>query len=192
MSGPASTNPLVNLFANAVAKAEGFFSPGSLPSRTNNPGDINTYTGRTTSYPTTQAGWDALTNQVELMLGGSAVYNPTMTLAQAGAIYSGGDPNWAKNVAASLGVSVNATLGQILQGTPSTVPAPPAPAMNTVPLFDLPSLVSLLPDAPSPVQLPDGSTVDASQLPVPAPTDNTGLYIALGIAGVILAVFLLS
>lgn len=96
---------------------------GAIPTTSNNPGDLEigdqgsgTVSGKTI-FSSIEDGWNALTNQVSKMLyGGSSVYNPSMTIAQAGQLYSGGDPNWANNVATSLGVSVDTPLNQIPGG----------------------------------------------------------------------------
>ena len=61
-------------------------------------------------------GWNALCNKVNRMLSGkSHVYPLTYTLAQTGLKYSGGDPNWAKNVATYLGVPETTTLQELAE-----------------------------------------------------------------------------
>lgn len=114
--------------AQAIAKAEGFGIPGAIPTLANNPGDLTA--GDAGSFPTLGTmneegvihfanladGWTRLYVKVTRMLGGqSAVYPLTMTLEQVGLKYSGGDPNWATNVAAALGVSVTITLQELSQ-----------------------------------------------------------------------------
>ena len=117
MAGPQSSNPIINAIASAIASAEGYGVSGAKPTVTNNPGDIGNYPGHTTIFEDAQAGWDALTNQIELIFSGSSAhYSPDMTIAQVGQIYSGGDPNWAINVASRLGVSPNTPLNQIPGG----------------------------------------------------------------------------
>ena len=99
--------------AHAIARQEGFFVKGSLPQRHNNPGDLTDETGNRV-FPNIDAGWRALYQQVNDMYNGaSKVYNPEMTLQEMGMLYSGGDPNWSKNVAAMLGVDENDTLADI-------------------------------------------------------------------------------
>jgi hypothetical protein len=113
-------------FAQAIAKAEGFGLADAIPTIANNPGDL---TGKDAgSFPTMgtanmegvikfmnlQDGWTALYVKVSRMLaGGSKVYTPNLTLAQVGMLYSGGDKNWATNVAAELGVPETTTLAEL-------------------------------------------------------------------------------
>jgi hypothetical protein len=114
-------NPKVLLLAQAIAQAEGFNAPGSLPQRCNNPGDLEmgdvgcgVDQGKTI-FPNEQAGWTALENQVDLMLTGkSHVYKPNMTLLTVADLYTGGDmaPAWAQIVAHKLGISVVNTLSE--------------------------------------------------------------------------------
>jgi len=62
-------------------------------------------------------GWLALYIKVNrMLLGRSEVYHLTDTLEIVGEKYSGGDPNWAKNVAAYLGVPESTTLAQLASG----------------------------------------------------------------------------
>jgi hypothetical protein len=112
-------------FANAIKVAE-----GSDPAW-NNPGDL-TGADRGTfqvvglanaegvwkfMYP--EDGWNALCIKVERMLTGrSRVYPLTMTLAEVGMQYSGGDPNWAENVAAELSIPITTTLAEWVAANP--------------------------------------------------------------------------
>ena len=110
--------------AKAIAKAE-----GSNPAW-NNPGDLTGIDRG--SFPVTgvvnqegvwkflnpEDGWNALYMKVNRMLAGkSAVYSLDMTLDQVGIRYSGGDFNWAKNVAAALGVPESTTLRELTEDT---------------------------------------------------------------------------
>lgn len=111
---------IVSRFANAIAKAEGFFVGGSRAQRNNNPGDIESG-GQFVVYSSITEGWQALYDQVHKMFyGGSLYYNPTMTIRQVGFIYADGqnDPtgaaNWAQNVADALGVSPDTTLNSLM------------------------------------------------------------------------------
>jgi len=115
----------VNRIGIAIAHAEGFYVNGSIPQLANNPGDLRlgdvgygTLGEGITVFKDADEGWTRLFHQVERMLTGkSPYYPPTMTLAEMGMTYSGGDPNWAKNVAAALGVSENITLAELDQVT---------------------------------------------------------------------------
>lgn len=128
-SGGGSFPDFVMLFAEAIASAEGFFRSGSRPQRNNNPGDLTLAfgqptTGKDGSFPifaTVDAGWTALYTQVnEMFFGGSAYYNPSMTIAQVGYTYANGanDPqgaaNWAVNVASYLGVTSDTVLSDLM------------------------------------------------------------------------------
>lgn len=106
--------------AKAIARAEGYFSEGSLSARANNPGDLKLgdlghgmIEGKTI-FPDGDSGWKHLSDQIRHMLSGNDKLWPhTMTLADAGLKYSGGDPAWAGNVAKELGVYPGITLGQL-------------------------------------------------------------------------------
>lgn len=124
-----ASSALVESIATAIATAEGWYVQGSIPQQANNPGDLadpnfslnlSGDTGQRIGsagivvFDSAQSGWQALYNQVNLMLSGnSGVYSPSMTIAQVGQIYSGGDPNWAANVAKALGVSTTTTLAEL-------------------------------------------------------------------------------
>jgi hypothetical protein len=117
---PGTVPDIVQTFSNAIATAEGYFVAGSKPQRNNNPGDIMSG-GQFVVYPTAETGWQALYNQVYLMFfGGSAIYNPSMTISQVAYHYADGlhDPvgaaNWADNVAGFMGVSVDTTLQDLM------------------------------------------------------------------------------
>lgn len=63
-SAQAGGNDNLDTFTNAIAQAEGYYKPGSLPYRTNNPGDIGTFNGNVQSYADAGDGWDALSGYV--------------------------------------------------------------------------------------------------------------------------------
>jgi hypothetical protein len=110
----------VNRIAVAIAHAEGYYDNGSIPQRANNPGDLElgdigygTIEGKTI-FQNAILGWQQLYKQIGFMLSGTdPLWPPTMTLAEAGLKYSGGDPNWSKNVAAALGVPETITLAEL-------------------------------------------------------------------------------
>lgn len=116
--------------AAAIAQAEGAGNPSAIPARANNPGDLElgdigygtlTAAGgnQITVFPSQAAGEAALEAQINKMVSGSStVYQPNMTISQAGAIYSGGSSNWAQNVASYLGVDPDTTtLGDLASAT---------------------------------------------------------------------------
>ncbi len=124
---------VLSALASYAAFAEGYGTyqsngQPSVPTATNNPGDIkqtsngsnnpNGYPMTNTGiiiYPSPTEGYAALNHQLSLAVteGSNSIYNPSMTIQQFGAMYSGGDPNWAKNFAAQAGVSPTTTLGDL-------------------------------------------------------------------------------
>ena len=112
-------------FAQAVARAEGFYQKGSIPSRYRNPGDLKVRRGE--KYPgqvgigkkshvifrTDAAGWAALRHQIEKVLDGSSrVYTVHMTILQVAKKYAGDYRRWAGNVARTLGIKPTETLSE--------------------------------------------------------------------------------
>lgn len=107
--------------AQAIAAAEGYGVAGAIPTTANNPGDLKngdigygTLGSGITIYGSSDDGWAALENQLELISSGqSAYYSPTMSIAQLGNTWAGGDSNWARNVAASLGVPATTSFAAV-------------------------------------------------------------------------------
>lgn len=120
---------LVIRFAQAIAHAEGFYSPESLPERCHNPGDLaigdrGLGTARSAGFGAADItifscdadGWNALYSEVHRMLSGTShIYRPELTLLQVGAKYAM-DENWGRNVATRLGVEPIITLGELANG----------------------------------------------------------------------------
>jgi len=117
-----SSDPL-GAMANAIATMEGFFVSGSLPQRTNNPGDIGTFGGKVRSYPDSSAGFSALQNYI----GTHAAAHPDWNFYDFFHYYLTGDPNgtpgpgqnpngYAEYVAGALGVSAATPISQVLGG----------------------------------------------------------------------------
>lgn len=114
--------------AAAIAKAEGYGTPGAIPTVANNPGDLalgdqgyGTMGAGITVFPDLSSGIAALENQVTKMTTGTShVYTPDETLADAGNTYASGDSNWASNVASALGVPTSTTLGSLANGSSSS------------------------------------------------------------------------
>lgn len=125
-ASPPSPEVLASLskyaaFAEGYGTAKPDGSP-SVPTASNNPGDLkvgNKGNGTTpngiTIFSSPQEGYAALNHQMALAVteGSNSRYNPNMTIQEFGAIYSGGDPNWAKNFAAEAGVPATTTLGAL-------------------------------------------------------------------------------
>jgi hypothetical protein len=94
----------LTLFASAIAVAEGFGVPGAIPTVRNNPGDLKLDGVTITTFPTEQAGWDALVRQLRLIRDGqSRYYTPDMTLAQMGRVWTATEQeSWSANVMLAL------------------------------------------------------------------------------------------
>lgn len=114
---PAPTQEIFDV-AGAIALAE-----DSDPDW-NNPGSLTSSFGFPTLGPANSAGvlkfqncrdgWMALYQQLGAIVSGSSRYSLSDTIATFGMSYSGGDPNWAKNVARELQKTPDTTLGEIL------------------------------------------------------------------------------
>jgi hypothetical protein len=126
-----TSESLIQQFATAIAKEEGFYIEGSIPQRARNPGDLgNGDIGNgviqtegpngvgITIYSTVEDGWNALLNKVARMLNGSSeVYTLGMTIVEVGLKWSG-NPQWGINVAAMLHVDPSTTLAQYVSQLP--------------------------------------------------------------------------
>ncbi len=111
----------IRSFAQAIAHAEGWSVPNSIPRRANNPGNLKmgapTLAGSgITVYESADQGWNALYRQLGLIVGGgSAHYDLGMSIEQMGATYEADPGNaWARNVASYLGVSTSTPLWEVL------------------------------------------------------------------------------
>ncbi len=127
LTNSAFAQDKIDLFAHAVAKAEGFYDgPRTLPARCHNPGDLKaayhmTYPGQVgvckgghIRFRRDADGWAALRNQIEKALSGqSHFYSPNMTLRQVAKKYAADYRIWLKNVRHNLGgVSPDLTLAE--------------------------------------------------------------------------------
>lgn len=121
----------VNDLASAIARAEGFYVPGSIPQRANNPGNLKsptwTYAGEREGstlgagivvFQTADAGWAALKRQIMLIVSGeSNNYSLSMSIAQMDSVWTGNATEgraWSDNVALAFGVNPSTTLGEAL------------------------------------------------------------------------------
>lgn len=117
--------------ATAIARAEGFYVPGSIPQRAHNPGNLKsptwTYEGEREGetlgqgiavFQSDGAGWAALKRQLALIVeGDSRVYTLSMTLRQMGTVWTGNATEgaaWSNNVGLAFGVAPSTTLGEML------------------------------------------------------------------------------
>jgi hypothetical protein len=121
------SDDFVKRFAEAVARAEGFFVPDSVPARIHNPcdlsdeGDVGCGVFQTsgpngaalTIYATDEDGWNAAYRKFRRMLdGASHVYTLDMTLLEVALKYAG-SAAWGQNVANALGVDTQTTLAEL-------------------------------------------------------------------------------
>jgi len=83
-----------------------------------NPGNlVGFHSGQIMSFPTEEQGVHALKNALNRIADGkNPAFTPDMTLEEAGKVYSNGDPNWAKNVAQILGVSIQTPFAKLIKG----------------------------------------------------------------------------
>lgn len=116
-------DPKVIKLAQAIAKAEGFGPPENLPTRINNPGDLElgdlghgVQAGKTV-FQDVNDGWERLYSECWLMLTGTShIYGPTNTILRVAEKYTGGDnsESWARIVAGNIGVTSLNTLADYL------------------------------------------------------------------------------
>ena len=124
---------LIDGIAQAIATMEGFFKPGSLAARNNNPGNLRSW-GSTpiaagyAAFQSADQGWAALRSQIQKNV------NRGLTLREFFAgkpgVYAGYAPSadknnpeaYAKFVAGRLGVDVDTPLSQIVDSDGGTLP----------------------------------------------------------------------
>ncbi len=113
----------INRLGFAISKAEGCGIPGALPTRAKNPGDLklgdvgNGLLDGKTIFTTAQDGWNALFNQLKLIVGGkSGFYTVNDTFEQMARTWTGNDnwASWAATVTAQLKVAQSTRLGDFL------------------------------------------------------------------------------
>ena len=113
---------IIKRMAQAIAYAEGFHVPGSIPQRLHNPGDLTVdLTGKGISkegmyirYATDADGFEALEKQIRLMFGGSRIYHAGMTLWDIAQRYTTTDQEaWARLVAQRMGVPMSTKLSEL-------------------------------------------------------------------------------
>jgi hypothetical protein len=133
-------NSLIDSLANAIARMEGYNVAGSVAQRNNNPGNLRAGTGQIGTdangyaiFPSVDAGFAALDNQIQLNI------NRGLTLTQffqgKPGVYAGyapaadsNDPtNYANTVAGWLGIDPNTQLSSLSPGTFHLVPLLPHP-----------------------------------------------------------------
>ena len=111
--------------SGAIATAEGFFAPDSLPARCHNPGDLELgdkgfgVDNGKTIYENDDVGWAALNHQCLMMLSsGSHVYTINDTFAEVALKWTGNDnpEAWSKIVCTKLGIDEGITLHEFVVG----------------------------------------------------------------------------
>lgn len=113
--------------ARAIAIAEGYNVDGSNPSRLNNPGDISdgaaTYGSEfhsgsnVTKFPDAITGWTWLYAKLKnIATGGSSVYSPSMSWSEIASHWAANSDVWASNVSNALGVDVNSSFNDYVNG----------------------------------------------------------------------------
>jgi hypothetical protein len=111
----AAPSAAVQAFAHAISVAEGYGVPGAIPTVRNNPGDLKWGTDDITTFPTADAGWSALYEDILKMLAGGFGYSPDDTLASVGSKYTATEPDiWTANVVADLNAQGYSTLRELL------------------------------------------------------------------------------
>lgn len=110
-TGTVATKSQIQRIAEAIARAEGFYTDSTLLQRLNNPVGLKSVsTGTLRRFNTIQEGWEAAYRQIELILTNeSSIYNKDMTIAQIAPIWTGNDrpAAWAVVVSGELGVNPN-------------------------------------------------------------------------------------
>jgi hypothetical protein len=121
---PTAYPESIKAFARAIARAEGFYVPNSVPQRARNPGNLKmpNWQGPTINgisvFENVDQGWAALYRQLGLIVSGdSRHYTLDMTIAEMGETWTATvheQAAWARNVAAAAGASVTDRLWQVL------------------------------------------------------------------------------
>lgn len=133
---------LTDTLAQGIATFEGFFKPGTLAQRNNNPGNLRAGVGQTGTdangyaiFPDVQTGWDALYNQIALDAGRGATLQSF--------IYKYAPPsenntqNYLGFLVSQLGVSSDTPLSML--GPPGTANPPTAPLRRSRPTGEPPA-----------------------------------------------------
>jgi len=117
-------SPKVVLLAHAIAQAEGYGVPHSIPNRCKNPGDlkgthfpgqVGVCKGGHARFGTAQAGWAALYNQVQKIQDGTSTkYTQHATFRQVAKTYAQNYRPWLKIVTKTLQVDENDEVGAFL------------------------------------------------------------------------------
>jgi hypothetical protein len=117
-------SPKVVLLAHAIAQAEGYNVPHSIPNRCFNPGDlkgtafpgqVGVCKGGHAKFRSREAGWAALYNQVQKIADGTSTkYTPRATFRQVAKTYAQNYRPWLKIVTKTLQVDDDDEVGAFL------------------------------------------------------------------------------
>jgi len=132
----------------AIRRAE-----GAKP-ELNNPGNLVDFnTGEIKQYDTYEEGEAALKEQLERIANGDHPnIKPDMSLRDAGLVYSGGDPNWSKNVSKIMHVPEDVPIVHLIKGVKSKVSATYQNAPAEIKLGDTPDGPIWLRYKPHPIE----------------------------------------
>jgi len=157
LSGSAVASDKVDQFASAIAHAEGFGRPHTIPSRYHNPGDLKAWrcnkqirTGKAghVIYKSDAEGWNALRGYITKMLSGNSHhYNSDMTFQQVAKVYAGNWRPWVKIVSKELGVTPETRLSTYFRNEDVPAPTVYVPADSRV----LTGILHVEPFVPAPV-----------------------------------------
>jgi hypothetical protein len=118
--GAPVPSPAIKAFADAIARAEGFYVANSVPARAHNPGNLKlpgtpTIAGGISVFASDAEGWSKLYRQLNLIVTRqSRVYRPEMTIlemAQRWTATVSEQTAWARNVARGIGAAAGAIMG---------------------------------------------------------------------------------
>ena len=120
--------------AHAIARTEGFYTKGTIPNRTHNPGDIRAVSAhqfpgqvginskRYAIFRNDAAGFGALYHQLEKVEAGeSRFYSADITMRQFSKTYAEVNVMWLHNVCSMLRISPSMTLRQYFNSNRSLV-----------------------------------------------------------------------
>lgn len=139
---------LVEDLAAAIARFEGYYKPGSLAQRNNNPGNLRSWgdypvVDGYAQFPDPETGWRALRRQVELNIGRGLNLNeffsgkPGVYPGYAPAADANNPRHYAATVAGWLGISPDVPLAAVN-------PLEPVGSSPSLPALELPG-----PDVPA-------------------------------------------
>lgn len=128
-NGSMGFSAAIVAFAQAIAYSEGFYTPGTVPYRANNPGDLTKGDiGDTGQYitasggiviivfPDADSGWNALYTKLQRIADGiSSVYDSDMSLSDFASEYSGDKTgSYLNSLISKIGYDANTSIGDIL------------------------------------------------------------------------------